>query len=99
MSINWQIAESAKSVKYFFNSCISLRFIPNPLVNKCTGRSSDLLPSSGAFPFRNRNSGGMPELLTELTAAETVQVFHLIPSFYEHRMMYVNQCVVKVVIN
>jgi len=35
-------------------------------------------------------------LLTEFTAAETVQVFHLIPSSRGNRMVTANRCAVKV---
>jgi hypothetical protein len=40
----------------------------------------------------------MPELLTEFTAAETVQVLHLIPFCCGNRIVTTNQCGVKVMI-
>jgi len=42
------------------------------------GRSSDLLTPE-AFPFANANSDRVSGALFELTAAGTVQVFHLFP--------------------
>jgi len=54
-------------------------FMFDPNISFLCGRSSDLLHLPGAFPSRVRDSGRDARKIPEITAAGTVQDFHLIP--------------------